>query len=65
MDDLAFIVNVKDRLVVTAMDTHSKNGEGVFTQIDTVVFADASNKSTSTSSETDVASTTQNVDQNA
>ena len=39
MDDLAFIVNVKNRLVVTAMDTN-KRGEGVFTQIDSVVFAD-------------------------
>jgi flagellar operon protein len=39
VDDLAFIVNVRDRLVVTAMDT-SKRGEGVFTQIDSVVFAD-------------------------
>jgi flagellar operon protein len=39
VDDLAFIVNVKDRLVVTAMDTNNR-GEGVFTQIDSVVFAD-------------------------
>jgi flagellar operon protein len=39
MDDLAFIVNVKDRLVVTAMDGDSR-GEGVFTQIDSVVLAE-------------------------
>jgi flagellar operon protein len=40
MDDLAFIVNVKEHTVVTAMDTRNR-GEGVFTQIDTVVFADS------------------------
>jgi flagellar operon protein len=39
VDDLAFIVNVKDRLVVTAIDAQSR-GDGVFTQIDSVVFAD-------------------------
>jgi flagellar operon protein len=39
VDDLAFIVNVRDRLVVTAMDAGHR-GEGVFTQIDSVVFAD-------------------------
>ena len=39
MDDLAFIVNVKDRLVVTALDANNR-GEGVFTQIDSVVLAD-------------------------
>jgi flagellar operon protein len=39
VDDMAFIVNVKDRLVVTAMDAKSQ-GDGVFTQIDSVVFAD-------------------------
>lgn len=39
MDDLAFIVNVRQRLVVTALDT-SERGEGVFTQIDSVVLAD-------------------------
>lgn len=39
VDDLAFIVNVKDRLVVTALDSQSR-GEGVFTKIDSVVFAD-------------------------
>ena len=38
MDDLAFIVNVKDRLVITAMDGDSRR-EGVFTQIDSVVLA--------------------------
>lgn len=42
MDDLAFIVNVKERLVVTALDSQSR-GEGVFTQIDSVVFAEKSN----------------------
>jgi flagellar operon protein len=41
MDDLAFIVNVKNRLVVTAMDQQAR-GEGVFTQIDSVVLADKS-----------------------
>lgn len=39
MDDLAFIVNVKQRLVVTALDSNER-GEGVFTQIDSVVLAD-------------------------
>lgn len=39
MENLAFIVNVRDRVVVTAVDMN-KNGEGVFTQIDTVVVAD-------------------------
>lgn len=39
VDDLAFIVNVKERLVITALDEPSR-GEGVFTQIDSVVFAD-------------------------
>ena len=39
VDDLAFIVNVRDRLVVTALDDVHR-GEGVFTQIDSVVFAD-------------------------
>jgi len=41
VDDLAFIVNVQDRLVVTALDANQR-GEGVFTQIDSVVFADPS-----------------------
>lgn len=41
VDNLAFIVNVKERLVVTALDEQSR-GEGVFTQIDSVVFADPS-----------------------
>jgi flagellar operon protein len=40
MDELAFIVNVKDRLVVTALETGGSS-EGVFTQIDTVVLANA------------------------
>jgi flagellar operon protein len=39
MDDMAFIVNVKDRVIVTALDSASRR-EGVFTQIDSVVFAD-------------------------
>lgn len=42
VDDMAFIVNVKDRLVVTALDSQSR-GEGVFTKIDSVVFADPAN----------------------
>lgn len=46
MDDMAFIVNVRERMVVTAMDSKAR-GDGVFTQIDTVVFADESDKSTS------------------
>jgi len=41
VDDMAFIVNVRDRMVVTALDSKSR-GEGVFTQIDSVVFADPS-----------------------
>lgn len=41
MDDLAFLVNVPERLVVTAVDTN-KGGEGVFTQIDSVVLAEPS-----------------------
>ncbi len=44
VDDLAFIVNVRDRMVVTALDANQR-GEGVFTQIDSVVFADPSTKS--------------------
>jgi len=43
MDDMAFIVNVPDRTVVTAMNSNSR-GEGVFTQIDSVVFADPANQ---------------------
>ena len=39
VDDLAFIVNVQSRTVVTALDK-GQRGEGVFTQIDSVVFAD-------------------------
>ena len=39
VDDMAFIVNVRERLVVTALDAGHR-GEGVFTQIDSVVFAD-------------------------
>jgi flagellar operon protein len=47
MDDMAFIVNVPQRLVVTALDAGHR-GEGVFTQIDSVVFADPSSGATST-----------------
>jgi flagellar operon protein len=47
MDDLAFIVNVKDRVVVTTMDAKQR-GEGVFTQIDSVVFADKAEGSVKT-----------------
>lgn len=47
VDDVAFIVNVQDRTVVTALDTNQR-GEGVFTQIDSVVFADPA-KSTQSS----------------
>ena len=39
MGDLAFIVNVPERVVVTALDARHR-GEGVFTQIDSVVLAD-------------------------
>ncbi len=39
VDDLAFIVNVRERLVVTAVDAQHR-GEGVFTQIDSVVIAE-------------------------
>jgi flagellar operon protein len=46
MDNLSFIVNVKERLVVTALDEQSR-GEGVFTQIDSVVFADPSDSTKS------------------
>jgi flagellar operon protein len=44
VDDLAFIVNVPDRTVVTALDKNQR-GEGVFTQIDSVVFADPARSS--------------------
>jgi flagellar operon protein len=47
MDDLAFVVNIKDRTVVTAMDAHQR-GDGVFTQIDSVVFAEPGNNSGNT-----------------
>jgi len=42
VDDLAFIVNVQNRTVITALDKNQR-GEGVFTQIDSVVFADPAN----------------------
>lgn len=44
MDDLAFVVNVRERMVVTAVDANHR-GEGVFTQIDSVVIADPSGQS--------------------
>ena len=44
VDDLAFIVNVQSRTVVTALDKDQR-GEGVFTQIDSVVFADPASDS--------------------
>lgn len=40
MDDLAFIVNVQKRMVVTTLDVNQRK-DGVFTQIDSVVIADA------------------------
>jgi flagellar operon protein len=48
VDDLAFIVNVPDRTVVTALDKNQR-GEGVFTQIDSVVFADPANSKSQSS----------------
>jgi hypothetical protein len=53
VDDMTFIVNVKQRLVVTALDANSR-GEGVFTQIDSVVFADPSDTTGRTASTTTV-----------
>ena len=41
MDDLAFLVNVPERKVITAMNTQN-NRENVFTQIDSVVLANQS-----------------------
>ncbi len=38
VDDLAFLVNVRERVVITAIDPEHR-GEGVFTQVDSVVFA--------------------------
>ena len=43
MDDLAFIVNVQQRMVVTTVDVNQRS-EGVFTQIDSVVLADIETK---------------------
>jgi flagellar operon protein len=48
VDDMAFIVNVRDRMVVTALDSKTR-GEGVFTQIDSVVFAEPSDNDKSSS----------------
>ena len=44
VDDMAFIVNIQNHTVVTAMDK-KQCGEGVFTQIDSVVFADPADES--------------------
>lgn len=49
VDDLAFIVNVQSRTVVTALDRNQGTGEGVFTQIDSVVFADPADGSSKSS----------------
>lgn len=57
MDDLAFVVNVRDRMVVTTVDmNHSK--DGVFTQIDTVVFADPSKNEEQASTSNDTTNST-------
>jgi flagellar operon protein len=48
VDDLAFIVNIQSRTVVTALDKNQR-GEGVFTQIDSVVFADPAEDSVKSS----------------
>jgi flagellar operon protein len=59
MDDLAFVVNVRDRMVVTTVDMNRRK-EGVFTQIDTVVFADPSqNNSSQAVTKTDAADGTE------
>lgn len=58
MDDLAFIVNVKERLVVTAMSGESRK-EGVFTQIDSVVLAGSKDLPAAGSSAQTVAETNQ------
>jgi flagellar operon protein len=55
VDDMAFIVNVKERLVVTALDSQSR-GEGVFTKIDSVVFADPSTETAGQQAQTTVRS---------
>jgi len=47
MDDLAFIVNVKENLVVTTVDMNNQKSEGVFTQIDSVVIAPPAQKNES------------------
>jgi len=39
LDELAFIVNVREKTVVTTMDMSNKK-TGIFTQIDSVVIAD-------------------------
>jgi flagellar operon protein len=40
MDDLAFIVNVQQRTVVTTVDVNQRS-QGVFTKIDSVVIAES------------------------
>ena len=63
MDDLAFVVNVHDRTVVTTVDMNRRK-EGVFTQIDTVVFADPEKNSTSTENQVNTTSQTGEVNNN-
>jgi flagellar operon protein len=41
MDNLAFIVNVPDRTVVTTVNVNNRRSQGVFTQIDSVVIAES------------------------
>jgi flagellar operon protein len=48
MDDVAYLVNVPERMVITAVDT-TKGGEGVFTKIDSVVLAEPSSSENSKS----------------
>lgn len=48
MDDIAYLVNVPERTVITAVDT-TKGGEGVFTKIDSVVLAEPSSSMNSSS----------------
>ena len=43
MDNLAFIVNISERKVVTTVNMDQRS-EGVFTQIDSVVLADSAQK---------------------
>jgi flagellar operon protein len=43
MDNLGFIVNIRDRTVVTTLDMNQRK-QGVFTRIDSVVFADTNHQ---------------------